>query len=254
MAWAHVGPSHVNASTTAGSTYGIIGSGTSLDGGVAVLVCATDNITTTDGNTNNHTSVTTSSGETWTKVYEYTNGQGSAAAGATVSVWYAEIPAGQTSFTSVALNLSGSVAKHASIVGQFSRTSSTAVVSSVGTPQVLANDGADPGSMTLGSLANAEHLWVRGIAAESNTDTYLTASAGGWTSVVGAPGSHSTSGGGGAANIAAGMEWLLATGTTATSDPSWVSVDMASVLIALDETPAAASVPRFTSYPQLLAH
>ena len=54
-----------------------------------IVVFATDNVSTTDGQTSLHSSVTDSDNNTYTKQCEFTNGQGAAAAGATVSIWTA---------------------------------------------------------------------------------------------------------------------------------------------------------------------
>ena len=58
-------------------------------GNVGVIVLATDNVATTNGNTNDHSSITDAAGNTWTKAREYTTTETNAVAdAATVSVWY----------------------------------------------------------------------------------------------------------------------------------------------------------------------
>lgn len=242
MAWAVTGSEVVNNDSTAGSSYSLWGSLITAVDSIVVVIIATDNRTTTDGNTNDHQSLATTGSEvTWSKAYEFTNGQGGAASGACVSVWWST-PCPDLSLGSTSVTFSGSITKKAYCVRRFT-TSAGATVSSVGTPQTLPNDGEDPGEMTLGSLPSAEHLWVRGIAAETNSDNSVTATGGGWVAMGG--GSFgSTTGGGSAANMAVGGEYLIATATTATSNPTWVSADCASVLVALDEASATpASLP-----------
>jgi len=57
-------------------------------GNLGVIIIATDNNQTTDGDEVCVSNVTDSAGNTWLKAGEFTNGQGAAQAGALVSVWY----------------------------------------------------------------------------------------------------------------------------------------------------------------------
>lgn len=204
-----------------------------------VAAWALDNQTTTDGQTTDHTGLASDSEGAWTKVGEFTNGNGAALAGATVSIWYSP-PIVGTTITNLSLSCTGASNKKWAVQLVRFTISPAGAISTVGTPQGLANDAADPGSMTLGSLPNREHLWVRATAAESNNSAVFTASAGGW--VRNASSLATSSGGSSASNIGARMETLIATGTTATSDPSLFSADCASLMVALDED--VAFIPR----------
>ena len=104
--------------------------------------------------------------------------------------------------------------------------------------------------MTLSGLTSSEYLWVRVTASETNSTTALTPTSG-WAALVG----DQTTGGGGAANMAFRGEFDILTGTTNTSDPTFVNADCASILCALLETPGNQPPPVHTSpWIQLLAH
>lgn len=254
MAWAAVGGGSSN-DVTAGTSYSLWGVLTAFTGEVLLLAVASDNVTTTDTNSNDHTGMSTTAGATvtWTKLYEYTNGQGGANSGVTVSLWAGVVVDDDAgTITNTTVTFSASLTKKAYAYERFT-TSASAVVTEVGTRQVTAVDGnANPGSLTLGSLSSREHLWFRGIGQETNSDTDMTAT-GSWTRFAGGA-AASTTGGGAAANIRCDIEWLISTATTATSAPTLgASCDNVSILVALDED-GSARVPRFTPYPQLLAH
>src|SRR5712691_2263300 len=53
---------------------------------LGVIVLATDNLATTDGNTSDHLAITDTAGNTWTKAREYTNSRAALAGGVTVSI------------------------------------------------------------------------------------------------------------------------------------------------------------------------
>jgi hypothetical protein len=252
VAIASVGAGLAANDSTAGTTWAIWGGFGTAVGDFVVAFIASDNVVTTDGNTNTHQSLVTDASEvTWTKVYEFTNGQGAANAGACLSMWLSTAcPDTELGPTTVAF--SGSLTKKAMVAQRFTVGAGNTLGINAATPATLANDGADPGSLALGSLSNSEHLWVRGIAAETNSDNTVTPSTN-WTGIGGGAGG-STTGGGAAANMAAGGEYRILTGTTATSDPTWVSADCASILAAFDEVVGAAAslvIPNRTVRRQL---
>lgn len=228
-----------NSENTSASTFGL-GSVASAVGEFIILVLATDNITTTDTQSNNHTSIT-GGDVTWTKVGEFTNGNAAANAGATVSMWISSACVSTNTSLGTA-NLSGAVAAKAYTLNGFTVGAGNTLQPNAAAIQTLATDAADPASMTLGSLANQEHLWVRGIASETNSDTAPTPTST-WTILTNNISSSST-GGGAAANMAALGERLIATATTATSNPTHVAADNANILAAFDEvTPAGVVIP-----------
>ena len=98
-----------------------------------------------------------------------------------------------------------------------------------GTPQDLANDGVDPGSMTISGLTSGEYLFVRSTASERDATT--------WTPTTNYTTSNcdTTTGGGSAANMNICGEFRVLTGTGDTSDPTGTAVDNASIFIAFKE-------------------
>jgi hypothetical protein len=227
MAWTSVG-SILTASDKASSASITFSVGANNPGDVLVLTVAKDNVSTVDGNTNEVTSVTDSGGNTWTKAREFTNGQGGAAAGATVAVFFTVL---QVPISSVTINFASAVTAKAVSAWRFTVEAPASI--SVAAGADLAADGVGPGSMTLSDLVYGKYLWFRGIATESaNTET--------WTFTTGytAIGRAGTSGGGAATNMTVAGEFIIATDTSQTSNPTTSgNFDRASVFVALRENP-----------------
>ncbi len=197
-------------------------------GDVVIVLIAADNTSTTDGDNGEVSSVTDSKSNTYTKAREFTNGQGAAAAGATVSLWFSKLTTALVGSTDIISGNFGTarVAKGMSLA---TATIGAGNVVSVDAGTDLANDGADPGSMNL-TPPNVEHLWVRATALERAIAT--------WTKTVAYEldaTAEGTSGGGAASNMNICGELDRLTGTTNASDPTATAVDCASVLVALLE-------------------
>ena len=214
-------------------------------GNVAVVTCSTDNVSTTDGNTNDHSAVTDSGSNTYTKAYEFTKSGGAAAAGATVSVHFSKLTTGLTSGSStITCNFASVTDKAMHLVAEFTIAVGN-VVSVVGTPQGAAVTGADAGALTISGLTSAEYLFVRGIAAESNAVLSMTATASYSLPTAPTDGCNGTTGGGAATDMAACSERRIFTGTGDTSDPTLVATaDNASVYAALQEAAPPATNKR----------
>lgn len=240
MAWASAGASNEANVNTSASSWGALTTAACIPGEVLIVCFATDNITTTDVASNDHTSVT-STGDTWTKIGEFTNGNGAANAGATISAWHC-LFAGSPG-TIITLNLSGSVAAKACSLLRFTIGAGSTAQRNVVSMATLATDAADPASLTAaGFPAGKEYLFVRAIANETNADTAITNSSG-WTAFGGGIGGSST-GGGAAANMACGGEYKIATATSSgASDPSWTSGDNSNILFAMEEVVTATPMP-----------
>ena len=216
-------------------------------GNVAVVTCATDNVSTTDGNSNDHSAVTDSGSNTYTKAYEFTEAGTGAGGGATVSVHFSKLTTQLNSGSStITCNFASVTDKAMHLVKEFTVGAGN-VVSVVGAPQGEVSGGGDAGNLTVGGLTSAEYLWVRGIATESNGAVSMTATAGGLFALPTAPsdGCNNTTGGGEASDMGACSEWDVATATTNTSNPALVdtSNDNASVFVALEEAPPPAGRP-----------
>lgn len=206
-------------SKTAGTSLACTVATETLDAGnVAVLWFAGDNVATTDVTTALLTSVTDSvGGNTWTVRQCFTNGEGTAANGATTcvatSVLTNALPTGST----ITANFTSITAK-AIVVREFT-IGAGSTIAVAGTIQTLANDNADPGAMTVGGLTSTEYLWIRSTALERANATW-TATASHTTS-----GCNGTTGTSGASNMNICGEFRILTATTDTSDPTAGSND-----------------------------
>jgi hypothetical protein len=209
-----------------GTTLSTPSSITASSGQLIVAVVATDNEATADGETSLHTALTVG-GHSATKIKEYTNTVGGAANdGVTTSLWYLIAPEDITSGASVVSTLnSGKDAK--AVCGHVFDLDSAYSVSIDGTG-TLANDNADPGSLSATGTLNVPHLWVRGIGVETDNTTAGTLTpTSGWTAMTGT----GTTGGAAATNVSVRGEFKIANGTASgASDPTLVSADGASVL------------------------
>jgi len=208
-------------------------------GNVAVVVCATDNVSGS-GNTNDHSAVTDSGSNTYTKAYEFTEGTGGTAAGVTVSVHFSKLGTALTSGAStITCNFASVTDKAMHLVSEFTIGVGN-VVSVEGTPQGEESNGGDAGALTISGLASREYLFVRGIGTESNAALSMTATAS--YSLPDAPsdGCNNTTGGGEATDMGACSEYRILTGTGDTSNPTLVDTtnDNASVYVALKEAAA----------------
>lgn len=230
MAWSSVGTLGTAQSGSSGSSLAITTSAAAAAGSVVVVIVAKDNVQTTDGNTSEVSSISDSAGgNTWTKAREFCNGQGSANAGAVVAVYYSRLINGIANGGTITANFSSSISAKAMTAWNFT-ASSNAVITATPTPTDLANDGADPGSMSL-TGPGEERLYVRGIACESSSATALTNT----TNFSLFSGTQS-SGGNSASNMGVRGEFRILTSSgTVSSDPTLFSADCASVFVALKE-------------------
>lgn len=248
MAFANIGADGTAQSSTANQTSASVTLLADANiGNLLVIIVAVDNNQTTDGDEGAVTSVTDSAGgNTWTKGLEFCNGQGSAQAGATCSLWSSVITNKITSGgTDVTVNFSNSTSRDKSVIlaNLFSIGAGSTVA--IEATNSLANDGADPGSLNA-TTSNIECLRIRGIASETNSATALTTTTN-WTLFTSG---NQTSGGGSASNMAARGEFRISTGTSDASDPTFVAADTASVYVAFKEVVTASQVP-WTPTPQL---
>jgi hypothetical protein len=220
-------------------------------GTLLIFVVAWDNTDTTDGNPTRLSVVDNAGGNTFTRLREFVNGQGSVAAGAHVGVFYSILAVQRDVLDGFNCNSDTARTAKAAHVYAFSVGSGVTSLAIDGATD-LANDGADPGSMSLSSLPSAHRLYIRAIAREGDEQTG-TATDGTWTLV----GGEATSGGSAVTNMGVLMEWKIATSTGETSDPAGglggasVNRDHASVLLALSEV-FPAKEPYRSPYAQVL--
>ena len=138
-----------------------------------VVFFVTDNLGTTDGNNNEHLGIT-GEGLTWTKLGEYTNGNGAAAAGVTISAWLVRNTSGATIGTvDPSLTLSGAVVDKCCLAHKFAAGPDLALVASTLTPNAT-DASANYGSVTISGLSSAERLYFRALGKEANAIAELT--------------------------------------------------------------------------------
>lgn len=230
---AHLG---VGASGTSGTTVTVTTSSAIVAGNFALLGVVGDNITTTDGVTTDHSSVTDTGGAvSWTKLYEYTNGEGGAAAGVTVSLWRrpiqgSDLASGQSITVTFASAITDKTAS--------GRIFSTGVLPTLAAAAVggLVDAANDFGSLAFSGLPSKEYLYFRLCGKEANvaSTSDITPSSG--FSTITAQRSRNN-----ADSVCVRGEWKIATGTGETSNPTFAfSGDASSIFVVLEEVTATA--------------
>jgi hypothetical protein len=190
-----------------------------------------DNVATSDGPSSLHSSVADSTGvNVYEKLTEYTNGEGAAAAGVTVSLWKSDIASALTGGAStVTCTFASSIAERAIALHAFSTGSGGLVLD--GSPAYLATDASNGfGSSSLSGFSSHERLWFRLMGKEVNTTVLLT-------QTVGFSTTSSVRSLNNADAVRMWGEFKISTSTGETSNPTLaVSGDTASVFVALAET------------------
>jgi len=227
------------AGTSYSPSYGTNASNTYSIGQLVVAAFAFDNLTGTDGDNSEITSIvdTAHASNTWQKAVEFTNGQGAAAGGATISIWYCVLSEAISLGQGFVVTFNGTVTAKVVSIRAFSIGAGNTVA--VQGTTTLANDAADAGSMTLSSLPSREYLFVRAVAIENNTSTPGTPETS-WTDLA-TNTVAGTTGGSAVSNMWIYAEYRIQTTTSVTSDPTTGAADCASVLVAFYETTAAAA-------------
>lgn len=206
--------------------------GTLPVGHVPILIAATDNIQKTSGPTNQCSSVSDTQGNLWVKLAEYTNGAGGMGKGATVCIFYSILSAQLTELTDwVTLNLSTPITAKALTIFDLVIPPGHAVSIS-GSSVDQDWTATDVGSATISGLQNSEHLFLRAIANETQTNWIATPSSG-----YSLTGSNQTQGQGDSSNMGVCGEYRILTATGDSSDPTMLNLrsDKATIYIALEE-------------------
>ena len=171
-AWTRVGTFMVGNSTSAATTLVVATSAALEAGNIGVCVIGEDETSTgtTDGDNGMITGVTDAAGNTWQKGIEFCNMQTSTAAnGACVDIWYTKAATQLNSAANITITFSASTTSRAATCDEFTEANVLGIA--VGA-NGLANDAADPGSMTEATVISREHLFIRGSACETNVTTY----------------------------------------------------------------------------------
>lgn len=200
-------------------------------GDFAILSVVTDNTSTTDANSSDHTSVTGGTG-TWTKLGEYTNGNGAAEAGVTTSLWLFEATGTNAIGTVITMNLATARIDKAAGFWKFTKAAGNSIRLVTGTTNPI-NNGVDAandfGSVAFSGLASASRLYYRALGKEANSTTNITPSTN-FTAGANARSRNS------AAAVLIRNEFRVNTSTGETSNPTLaVSGDTAGVFAALEE-------------------
>lgn len=196
---------------------------------VSIVFIATDNTGTTDADHGEVSSVVDSASNVYSKLCEFTNGNGAAAAGATVSLWMTRATNELTSGGTFTVTFANLVTTKAANAREFTVA---AALELVGSCQTEVRDATDAGSMTISGLSSAETLFFRAIAVETSSGTSMTPS----TNYSLASIRVEADSGGESTGMAIDAEFRITTATGDSSDPTQPHArDNASVYVALRE-------------------
>lgn len=236
MAITGVGNGGIVGSSTTSATWTAGLATTALaDGDWLVLVVVTDNVQTTSGASSTHSMVGGSL--SYSKLGEWTNGQGAAGDGVTVSAWLARnLTGSKISTNNISMAFTGGVTERCANSYKFSAGDNLALVSgSVVGNTVDASTGF--GSATISGLPSVERVWFRAAGKEANSTATL-ATTSGYTGLTSARSRNN------AAAVLTRSEWLISTATGETSNPSLsASGDTAAIFFALSEGEGEPSAP-----------
>lgn len=242
MAIASGGTLGTGVSATSSTTFTLTTATNTLAAGdYAILVVTSDNTATADGASTDHTSVSGGTG-TWTKLGEYTNTVGGAAAdGVTTSLWRFEATGAVATGTVITITLgTARVDKVASFwkftvaAGKVLQLDTEPATNPIGNG-VDASNGF--GSVAFSGLTSKARLYFRGLGKEANSTTAITVSAS-FTAITGNRSRNNASA------ILLRGEFRINTSTGETSNPTLaVTGDTAGLFAALIEAdPPAPSV------------
>lgn len=199
---------------------------------LAVIIVAVDNNQTTDGDEGAVSSITVG-GQTFTKLVEFTNGQGAASGGATVHIAMLVLTSAIAIGSTVTISFTNATSRDASAasLSYFTRDASKNVQLAA-TPTTLANDAATtPGSLNC-TTPNIACLRIRATATEWGTTTNWTKTSA-FTAALASNGDGTASSSG----MSIRGEYLISTSTGQASAPTITlsSSNHASAYIALQE-------------------
>jgi hypothetical protein len=231
-AWAFVGSPGKVSNKASGTTLVLNVSAPGTTAGDVVCVCvAADNVQTTDGQTT-LVSLGDQAGNTYTRLLEFTNGQGGAASGATASLHCGIQTTGLSTSQTITATFSSSITAKSMRTTEFSfGAGSTFSVSGSATS---ADDAVDPPSQTISSLASQEYLWLHCAAHEGPISDVATTSTN--YTIMGDAQNSGTTGGSAVTNMSDFGEYRILTATTDTVDIGWAAADGAQVYVALLES------------------
>jgi hypothetical protein len=233
VAFASVGTGGTGVSSTSTSSFTLTTVTNTINAAnnrFAILTIVSDNTSTVDGDNGEVTSVTGGNG-TWTKLGEYTNSNGAAAAGVTNSLWMFTPSGTNGTGTVFTINYGSARVDKCASLWVFSKASGQSV--RIDTETTVQTSGVDAstnfGSVSFAGLTSQARLYFRGAGKEANTTTANTVSSG-FTNITANRSRNNAS-----AVIVRG-EFRINTSTGETSNPTLaVSGDTACVFVALEE-------------------
>lgn len=147
----------------------------SASGDLGLFGITTDNLTTTDGETSDHTLPTGGNG-VWSKFGEYTNGEGAAASGLVTSLWLFRSTGANAIGTVFTFNFVGNVVDKAGQGWKFTVAAGNSLQLSTAIMGNATDASNGYGSQAFSGLSSVSRLWVRVLGKEANTTTNITAS------------------------------------------------------------------------------
>jgi hypothetical protein len=180
MAIASGGTLGTGASSTSSTNFTLTTATNILAAGdCALLVVSTDNSGTTDGNNNEHTSVTGGTG-TWIKLGEWANANGAAGGGSTVSLWLFVASGSMATGTVITMNSSATITDKCASFWKFTVAAGATLRLSLDPTTNPSNNDTDGavgfGSVSFSALASKARLYFRALAKEANSTTAITPS------------------------------------------------------------------------------
>lgn len=234
MAWAATAGRGGANTKTAGTQVSGSPTGNIPAGAICFVGVATNNAGASDGNTSEH-AISDTDGNTWTKLREYTNAEGAGAAGVTVSLHATKVTTQIDTTDTITLTCATSVATKTMCFWEASVAGGKTFQLNTGQNGEASASTTGP-SMTIGSLANAEHLFLAMEGLEGPSGDSYTRDAD-YTSAA----SRGTTGSTDDTNITGFLSRriLTATGDTYQGSNS-PARDWGSVFVAVDEVDEAA--------------
>jgi len=176
MAIASIGTGGTGTSSANSATFTLATATNTInaaDNRFAVLTVVADNTTTTDGQSSDNTSVTGGNG-TWTKIDEYTNGNGAAAAGVTTSLWLFVPDGANATGTVFTITYGSARADKVASLWVFSKGADLDIEIGAAREFNATDGGQDFGTLAFSGLPSTERLYFRGCGKEANALTALT--------------------------------------------------------------------------------
>lgn len=216
MVWTAIGALGTIGSTTANqSTLTLVTSAACEVDHVCVVLVAVDNNQTTDGDEGAVSGVASGT-NTFSKMVEFTNGQGAAQGGTTVSMWYCQCTAQINSGANIVISFTNATSRDASCATahEFSVSAGSTVTN--GATNTLATDAGTLTSAAAltATTPNRNALRIRASSGETNSSTNIGATNANWTRFTNTRSSSGTA----ASNQIIVGEFTISTGTTDNSD------------------------------------